>query len=590
MPTRFEPMGLSALANVAMRAEINALPATLQAAIVGLRDPDLTSPALTQLLLNDPAIAASVLREVARQVRLKSHINISSLGHCQSLLGTESIGTIVRLLRSLPAESKDVEELHYREALVTSLHAAAHIGDWQRLQPLIHFEQCYVSALLMRLPEWTLWRQAPKEMKMLEALISRYAIARPEAEKLVFGCTLYEITVKIAQEWRLSDVLVNALNAGRLPEMKKLMRWARKTLKQRSAHISYRDEGVHRIEVSDTMRAFIANNIAVEARSDWHGKGMRRCVMLLAAYFEISEEAAWTRIRDTALALAREVPDPMTAQLAAGLLWPAKATPPRRIPEELRPEAVQRLYNNEPVKTVILRARAKSVQASTPAATRNEQAGRISPESNPVLASTPNSTGFASPPTPPAATPIAGAAAQLKQPGFATVEKQKQFEAHIARLLGSGLPFKVEHEVIRSGVDILRDCSSLERIVVALVHLNRDNIVSYYAVGCDKVQGLRRFEIKLQPPSLFTRLVKQPAAIWMSPERQKEGIGLLPGQFKQATQMDSYFAASLFNGKGPFALLYADKGNTYSGLAESDYQVFRMLVNGTNKCLAAMKS
>lgn len=557
MSTRFEPMGLNALANVAMRAELPALPTTRQLAVAGLRDPDLAAPALIEMILNDPSLSANLLREVGRQLRQRAQRSIASIGHCITLLGMERVGTLVRMSRSLPAESKEAEEASYREALVTSLHAAAQTGDWQRMLPLIHFEQCYLGALLMRLPEWCLWKQAPKEMKMIDALVSRYAIPRQAAEKLVFGCTLNDITLHIAEEWRLSDVMINALDTRPLPDLKNLLRWARKTVRQHQAHISYRDEGVHRIEISGTLRAFIANWIAVEARHDWHGKGMRRCVLLLAAYLEISEEAAWARIRNTTLALAREVPDPMTAHLAAGLLWPAKPLSARRIPEAHRPDAVQRLYNNEPVKSVLLRGRSKTANAP------------------------------ANPPDTPA--PVISAPVATKQPGFASAEKQRLFEQHIARLLGNGLPFKVEHEVIRTGVDILSECGALERIVVALVHLNRDNIVSYYAVGCDKAQGLRRFEIKLQPPNLFTRLVKQPAAVWMGPERQKDAAGLMPGQFKQATQMDSYFAASLFNGKGPFAMLYADKGNSYGALVEPDYLIFRMLVNGTNKCLASMK-
>lgn len=581
MATQFEPLGLAALAKIATARELQALPSPLQAAVQNLRDPDLTAPALTALLLNDPALTANVLKEVSRQIRQRSHLSINSISHCLTLLGMESTGTIVRMTPSLPAESKDEEELHYRESLVTSLHAAAQIGDWQRTLPLIHFDQSYLAGMLMLLPEWCLWRAAPKEMKMIEALTSRYAVPRPSAERLVLGCALNEVTVRIVQEWRLSDVMINTVDASHLPPLKALLRWARRTSRQHQKHISYRDEGMHRIEISGTLRAFLANWIAIEARHDWHSKGMRRCVILLAGYLEISEEAAWGRIRDTALRLAREVPDPLTAQLAAGLLWPAKGTPPRRLPEMLRPDAVQRLYNNEPVKSVLLKVKSK---ATAPVAAKPDTSTLSSLQESQFPPSADRAYAPAAAPMPPPPPPKA-----TKQPGFATPEKQRQFEQHLSRLLGNGVPFKVEHEVIRTGIDVLRDCSSLERIVVALVHLNRDNIVSYYAVGCEKAQGLRRFEIKLQPPNLFTRLVKQPAAVWLSPERQKEAVGLMPGQFKQATQVDSCFTASLFNSKGPFAILYADKGNTYSALTEPDYQIFRMLVNGTNKCLMGMK-
>lgn len=588
MSTRFEPMGLSALTNVAMRAELQSLPCNQQRAVESLRNPDLGAQALSELILNDPVLTATVLREVGRQIKNRPHRSIAGISHCLTLLGMESTGTLVRMTRSLPAESKDEEESGYREALVTSLHAAAQAGDWQRLQPLLHFEQSYLGALLLGLPEWCLWKQSPKEMKMVATLVNRYGVPRTDAEKQVLGCTLGDAALRIAQEWRLSDVAQSALDPRHVPKLPALMRWARKALRSQGTKITYRDESVHRPEISGTLRALLANWIALESRRDWHGKNMHRCIRLLAAYLEITEDDAWRRVRDTALAMAREVPDPLTAQLAAGLLWPAKGTPRRRIKPEMLSDAVQRLYNNELVKTVTPRVAAPASAPQPAMATSTVER----PVSTAVPASPTGGAGRVYAPEPPPTTSprTTTVAATAKQPGFASMEKQALFEQHIARLLGNGQPFKVEHEVIRAGVDILKECSSLERIVVALVHINRGNIVSYYAVGCEKAQGLRRFEIKLQPPSLFTRLTKQAAAVWMSPERQKDAVGLLPGHFKQATQMDSYFAASLFNSKGAFAMLYADKGNSYGALAEPDYQIFRMLVNGSNKCLAAMKA
>ncbi|CBL45472.1 Hypothetical protein HDN1F_18890 [gamma proteobacterium HdN1] len=569
MSTPFEPKGQRALATIISRAELNPMPATCKAARAAVSDANLTDAELTTRLLDDPAIAASILREVARQLRKASKITLSDMAHCQTLLGNHAIATVVKMLSPLPATAEHPNEWQSRSALVTGLFAATMISDWQQAQPLIHYEQCYLAALLTRLPEWVLWREAPKEMKMITTLIHRYDITPTEAERLVLGCTLNDLMVGLAHDGRLSDILINALDHQHLTDMRPLLRWAARTNKPHISQIRYRDESMHRREVSGPMRVLLANAIAVEARTDWFGKGMRRCITLLAAWLEISEDAAWRRICNSALQLARRVPDIATAALAAGLLAEPLPGPARRIPPSLRAEAVQRLYNDEPLRAQRIHKQPLHSGMSPP-----------SPLSAPQIARTAH-------PDPTASQPSFRSAAAAQR--FDSLLEQLTRIEQLTRteeLSRNPSDFKSVSEALTTSLHVLHECSQIERILFLEFDAAQGQFTSKLALGCEQAPALTGLQFLIEPPNLFTRLIKQPAQIWVSPERQKSSEGFLPSKVYNATQTNRYFASSLFRGKRPLGVLYADNSKRPQPLTEADYAVFRRLVNALGTYLA----
>ena len=95
--------------------------------------------------------------------------------------------------------------------------------------------------------------------------------------------------------------------------------------------------------------------------------------------------------------------------------------------------------------------------------------------------------------------------------------------------------------------------------------------------SCEDYPRLKKCSVRLQPSNLFSQLLKQPAATWISPDRPSPIAGLIPGTFKQAAQSDHFFLMSVFNHRGAYGLFYADKGtHDRIGMSESEYKIFKI--------------
>jgi hypothetical protein len=578
MTVSYTPPGLDAALDKVRAASLRALPANALNVLENLNRGEIGTQQLADLLMSDPVLAWRLFHDIGSQLRQRSTITLNGIGHCLALGGMERA---TRLLQSSPVlddGSMPAEGAQgYRQAMVTCLFAARLADDWQRLVPQLNHDQMCLAALLQHLPEAALWQQAPELMRIIDHLVRVAGLPHGQAEQLVLGCEMHDLALGLARSARMSDQMQSALNSNLIPTPGFLMRWSRKMLRKMPGTIEYRDESIRKPEISTALRVSLANLVALEARRDWHGRGMRRCLKLVAAYLQLKEQDAWIRIRNLALTLARTLPDPETASLAAGLFCDAVHTRRQRFTDEELLLMVDRLSRGEPVDDLGTRP--------------SPRAAVITPVAAPA-GKPPDTAG--GPPPARGKPPLGGIAArpaaprEQPKPGFPSLEKQHLFEQHLARLTGRAPGFALAQEIIRSGVDVLKACTTLDRVLLGLVNLNKDHIISYYAAGCESSPSLKRYEIKLSPPNLFTRLVKQPSCIWLSPEKHKATIGWIPGYFRQAIDVEEFFAATLFSARGPIALLYADKGVQQTAMRESDFIAFRLLANATNQALAGM--
>lgn len=577
MTASYTPPGPDALLDKVRAADLRALPANALNVLENLNRGAIGTQQLADLLMSDPVLAWRLFHDIGSQLRKNSTITLNGIGHCLALGGMERA---TRLLQSSPVieDGGGTSEgaQGYRQALVTCLFAARLADDWQRLVPQLNHDQMCLAALLQHLPEAALWQQAPDLMRIVEHLVRVVGLPHSQAEQLALGCEMHDLALGMARSARMSDQMQSALNSNLIPTPGFLMRWSRKMLRKMPGTIEYRDESIRKPEISTALRVSLANLVAVEARRDWHGRGMRRCLKLVAAYLQIKEQDAWNRIRNLALSLARTIPDPETASLAAGLLCDAVHTRRQRFTEDELALMVDRLSRGESVDDI-----GKPAVVFTAAAMTGANTSGHAPEAPiaPSMQGKLPAGGTAARPAPPREQP---------KPGFPSLEKQHLFEQHIARLSGRAPGFALAQEIIRSGVDVLKACTTLDRVLLGLINVNKDHVISYYSAGCESSPSLKRYEIKLSPPNLFTRLVKQPSCIWLNPERHKATIGWIPGYFRQAIDVEEFFAATLFSARGPIALLYADKGVQHTAMRESDFIAFRLLANATNQALAGI--
>jgi HD-like signal output (HDOD) protein len=203
-----------ALAAWVAKLDQSPLPA-LQANTEKLRqlaaDENVETAQLVSLIESDPGLALRLMRYInnLRHKHLRSEI--STVRHALMMLGLEHVQQIPQ---ELPAV-EDLEEPQRRRLLQQfnrSYHAAYQARDWARLSRDMVADELYLAALLHNLGEMLLDLHAPAEMGRVREMMREKRMEADEAEYVVLGFSLDQLTVELAKLWRLPSILIDSLH------------------------------------------------------------------------------------------------------------------------------------------------------------------------------------------------------------------------------------------------------------------------------------------------------------------------------------------------------------------------------------------
>lgn len=577
-----------ALAHWSQRLDEHPLPVLPSSALAlqqALKGPDTALHDLGSIMATDPVMSLLLIRECQRQFGQRVEGSLTNIHHAVAMLGLDKTQLLARTFTALSEPLTAHQD--YLDALACALHGAEQVRHWLGRKQAVGADSLYLAALLLGLVDAALWHFAPREMHALAVLTGREAIPDDEADLAVLGCTRPQLARALAERWRFPAPVLDAIQpASTLPTPIFLLRHARRAERNPQHTLPNRSTDGSLIR-TPALYVHLARQLAHHGRRNWYSLPLQRCHSILAACLFITPAEARQLTADTAVALSRQWPIPLTQAPATALLWPLQPRQRRRIEPTQLPKAVAQLLAGQ------------VPPAETPAAAARHT-GRprpIIPPGQPTTARPPSPPKIgltsrnlpegldrdsilnAPPPSPPAAQPA-------RFPGFKSVQKKQEFEQFLQRLLTEPDYYDTEYAVVRAVVEQLHDCTELSRVVASLYNPRLDQLEAYFALGCEQYPGLKRFRVRLQPVNLFTHLLKQPAGLWLSPDRPNKAAGLIPGSFKQASQSDACFLMSVFDHKGPHALFYADRGlEDRLGLSEHEYRIFKSACNACSKYL-----
>ncbi len=547
------------------------MPDSIAALNKALKQPDIALHELGNLMAADPIMTLHLLRECQRQFGERVEGSLSNVHHCVAMLGLDRTLVLARTFTVVPEPL--TSQLHYLESLGGALHSAELARHWLSQRQPAGGDQVYLAALLLGIVDAALWLFAGREMQALFTLTEREAIPADEADMAVLGCTRAQIGAALASHWHFPAAIADAIAPPALTPPTYLLRQARRAQRNHSNQLPNRDSQGQLIR-NNGLYVQLAHWMAHAARHSWYSAPVRRCYLVLAACLFTSPAEVRELTYDCTLKLSRQWPVPLISAPACGLLWPSRPRPRRRIKPIQLPQVVRRLLAVKSPDTVA------STDTFSPARSRphpahqavrqREQPAKIGLTSH-NLPQDLDRSGILNAPL-----PAVQQTEAPRFPGFKSMEKKQTFDQFIQSLLSEPSVFKTENDVIRAVVEHLHDCTELERVVAALHNVKQDQIEGSFALGCDLYPGLKRYRVRLQPANLFTHLMKQPAGVWLSPDRPNKATGLIPGSFKQASQSDNYFLMSIFNHQGSVAMIYADRGlSDRLGLSEHEYAIFK---------------
>lgn len=560
------------------------LPAPRQRVDALLKKREVPLQEVARTIAADPVMSLHLLRECQRLFGRRLGGVPGNVQHCVSLLGLDKLRALLGTLQSLQGDPADPAIHPYLRAIGGSVHALAQVGAWTRYRSQPGADHLLQAALLYSAAEWSLWYFAGTDMQIVDRLIRQERIPPKQAELAVFGCSRDQIAHSLGQRWKFPADVLECLDSPQLPDLGFMLRCARAAQQDPNYRLPNRDHHGHMIR-SAGMTLHLGDWLARELALDWYSQGTRHCLEIAAVYLNIPLDELRGLIRDCALAISHDWTVPGVVAPAANLIWPVQPRRPRRLKLRQLPAAVTKL-----------RATAAKTPAPEPVRPPAPQAAPIAQKA-PAPPPRPTPIGIANDHLPPELDrnrilnaplpPVAPADTSHRHAGFRSAGHKQTFE-HFLRDLQDPKRAGSDQDAVRAVVDQLLACTELSRVVAILYQRQADQVESLYAAGCDNHPGLQRLTVYLQPVNLFTHLLKQPASVWISPDRPNPMNALVPGALKRAGQASEFFVMSVFDHRGPFGLFYADRGTGgQAALSNPEYAAFKAACTACSKLLIA---
>ena len=140
------------------------------------------------------------------------------------------------------------------------------------------------------------------------------------------------------------------------------------------------------------------------------------------------------------------------------------------------------------------------------------------------------------------------------------------------------------HELMNAATQGIAYGIEISRASVGLISKDGSRLKNYYSVGCQEQQELKNFETTIVKNTIFEKLSSRPASIWVKASSDKKILDLIPMNFKHAIETKEFFLMSVFVGKKPVAIFYADNIEG-KALTEQNYKQFKFLCGAVSTAL-----
>lgn len=439
-----------------------------------------------------------------------------------SMIGTETLKTLIRQVPFESAASTDIHHHHFVRAIVSSLLAAYLARSVCYYRELPNPDHVFWASLFLGVPLWLMWRFAPAEMRYVRHAVLAKFQAPERAEKEMFGCSFRSIAQSLTERLALPDLVKACHFPANQPSRRQLIVLARSARHELPPNI-WEDRKLAIKMQQPSFVVLLGNLIANAASYDWYSRATLRSLRILASYMNVPLEEAIALTHEAAALMSQNHPLPGVMLPAAKLLLPP------RVRWKLT-DAVQ----SAPTKTI--RAAAQTTSSA-----------------------------------PPQTSPTTSGASVFAKLTDTMIHQPDNF-ADMPQLMQTAL------QALTEGV-------SLQRSTVALISPDGQRLKTFFTRGCDQQVSMQKFQSTIVPDSVFARLCEKPASVWIRQDSASKIQDMVPDNFRQAIAATDFFLMSVFVGKRPVAILYADAGGKRP-LNESQYQQFKFLCGAVASALS----
>lgn len=428
---------------------------------------------IVDVVEQDPGLTVQLLRYCNDPSKHRLQREVASVQQAVMLVGTRKLNEMAMKLPLLNKSLKEPARSQVLRAFCRAYHAGIQAVAWARLRRDMTPDEVFAASQLHFLGEFVLAMHAPDQLMDTFSMRREKNIASEEAQYLILGFTLDELSMAIAEAWNLPELVLEALRA----------------------------------ENANHPRGFgimLAVQVARHAAIDWYNNKTNMLLKQAAEWLGQPQDKITSQAHRLAVDIAHHNYYDGVLQTAALLI-------------QDRPG------------TVIT----PSKQVPTP---KNDTGAAIClmPQLN-LLQDSLN---------------------QLKQ----------------------GLELgKDQDEILRIVLQGMHDGIGLNRVVFATPDPEGRQLRASAIIGAENDPVFNRFQIRLNIPHLFSRLLEKPQAVYINNDNRDQYWRMVPIEFQKLIGTNSFMAMSVFVKGKLMGLIYADRHTSDCQVDKVSYRYFKKL-------------
>ncbi len=248
---------------------------------------------MADIIESDPGLTLRLMRYINNLRHKHLSSEISTVRHALMMLGLDHVQQIPQELPDLEEQSAEVQQ-RLRHHFNRSFHAAYQARTWALHARDSVADELYIAALLHNLGEILMDLHQPKEMDRVREMMHEKKMKAEEAEYVVFGFSLDQLTLELAKHWRLPTILIDALQS-------------------------------ENAQSNRVLNVMLASRLAEQVENGWYNLETTEILEQIADLMLADVASAATMVHKTAVEAARASSQFMAPHPAAALIYPPES-------------------------------------------------------------------------------------------------------------------------------------------------------------------------------------------------------------------------------------------------------------------------
>ncbi|MDH5444617.1 MAG: HDOD domain-containing protein [Gammaproteobacteria bacterium] len=168
---------------------------------------------LVELIETDPGLTVQLIRTCSTSMHGSLRTEVTSVQQALMIIGIEKLKTLPTTIPTIEKKLSGAAKEHLLKIFSVAYHAARQSTVWANMRRDMVPDEVTAATLLHFIGAMLMSIHAPELLDDIRDMRDREHIATEEAQYIVLGFTIDELSLEIAQRWNLPSLLLETLRA-----------------------------------------------------------------------------------------------------------------------------------------------------------------------------------------------------------------------------------------------------------------------------------------------------------------------------------------------------------------------------------------